>query len=474
MAVPLFFACGARSAHGSNRYDRELRAEGRAAEHSPRREERPALLALRPARPTQIIHGGMVEGEEVIFRSMHRCGSGPVEVELDVPAGSARALEIEAITTRGMPIRVRAYLNDTLVASGQGSSSRDVDEHENCSLEAYRTGRRVRVPLPENGLTPVGDAASAGADQNLGTEELSAAPPPTEDSATRRLPIQIQNREALDAGGRLRVVLFSETPIDWSGAHFRLATSVYEVNWEVTRAEYAANLATWRARVERWEARLAESGLSEAQLREMHRRRNEELHREDAEQLQRRVAAFDRLWESCPGYECRRSAFRRSCNLWSTQNIRDLPSCSARRESLRRPANETPRVQRAPTEPPPLRAEHPGVQPSSGARWVEGTWVWSGEAYEWLSGVWQVPEAQAVVVALPPPASRAAAGSATPPAPTSLAGSIWVGGHWRLSAGAYRWIRGEWKRPPNEGARWRAPRIEVHLTGSLFTPGGWN
>jgi WXXGXW repeat (2 copies) len=123
--------------------------------------------------------------------------------------------------------------------------------------------------------------------------------------------------------------------------------------------------------------------------------------------------------------------------------------------------------------PPAARAEASPPRLSVNAEWRPGYWQWSGCTWLWLAGMWRVPDRDVAAgqtttapSAPPPPPTEVA-----PPAPTAAV--IWVPGFWQWSGSAWVWIAGSYQLRPSPHARWRP--AEWHLRGALhvLVPGGW-
>jgi hypothetical protein len=50
---------------------------------------------------------------------------------------------------------------------------------------------------------------------------------------------------------------------------------------------------------------------------------------------------------------------------------------------------------------------------------------------------------------------------------------VWVPGYHRWTGRAYLWERGRWELPPRPHARWVAPRWDHRRNGWVFTEGRW-
>ncbi|NOY91358.1 MAG: BcpO-related WXXGXW repeat protein, partial [Deltaproteobacteria bacterium] len=126
-----------------------------------------------------------------------------------------------------------------------------------------------------------------------------------------------------------------------------------------------------------------------------------------------------------------------------------------------------------PGPPPSPRAETQPPKPSQNARWIPGYWRWSGRAWVWLGGMWDVPEADVEAglttraPRLPPPPRNEAH-------PTRQArGLIWIAGYWQWSGSAWVWATGRWQAQPQGAGGYRAPRWQARGSGAIFIPGGF-
>ena len=68
-------------------------------------------------------------------------------------------------------------------------------------------------------------------------------------------------------------------------------------------------------------------------------------------------------------------------------------------------------------EPPPVRYERLPEPPSREHIWVAGHWQWTGNAYAWVPGFYQV---------------------------RSRPGHGWVDGHWARHERGWYWVEGHW------------------------------
>jgi hypothetical protein len=120
--------------------------------------------------------------------------------------------------------------------------------------------------------------------------------------------------------------------------------------------------------------------------------------------------------------------------------------------------------------PPPPRAEVQPPRASVHAEWIAGSWRWTGQ-WVWSAGFWKVPDsdlAADLTVHAPsaPPAELAEYASAAPP------GAVWTQGHWQWN-GAWIWVPGAWRLPPQPGLSWRRAGWRLIGGGAVFLPGGW-
>ncbi|HEY5928261.1 MAG TPA: YXWGXW repeat-containing protein, partial [Kofleriaceae bacterium] len=167
--------------------------------------------------------------------------------------------------------------------------------------------------------------------------------------------------------------------------------------------------------------------------------------------------------------------------------------------------------------PPPPRDEAKPPKPSKNARWIPGYWLYAETKFHWITGLWEVPQADieqeltvvapkppppapppTVAVEVPPAPAPAAAvdvgahanvdananvhGTATvtvvvekpvepPPTPTA----VWTPGYWQWDGRAYIWIQGAWRIPPSpQQSTWAPASWSVTKRGAVFVPGRWS
>ena len=113
-------------------------------------------------------------------------------------------------------------------------------------------------------------------------------------------------------------------------------------------------------------------------------------------------------------------------------------------------AATTPPKPTDPPGPPPLPwAEERGQAPVANASWRPGYWKWSGFAWVWYSGDWELPAVPVqntpAVAATPPPKKEEVI--TAPPQP----GYVWITGAWRWNGAAYIWVKGVWVQLPSNG-----------------------
>ncbi|HEY5947995.1 MAG TPA: hypothetical protein VIV40_21010, partial [Kofleriaceae bacterium] len=127
-----------------------------------------------------------------------------------------------------------------------------------------------------------------------------------------------------------------------------------------------------------------------------------------------------------------------------------------------------------PDGPPPAPlAEEVPPKLSVNAEWRPGYWHWLDGTWVWLAGMWRVPEAdivaeQTTTAPAAPPALRV---EAPPPAPVRSA--VWVGGFWQWSGTAWVWIAGSYQLRPSAQVSWRAPEWRARGSVHVLIPGGW-
>jgi hypothetical protein len=181
--------------------------------------------------------------------------------------------------------------------------------------------------------------------------------------------------------------------------------------------------------------------------------------------------------------------------------------CLARYEEYKK--NPNPDPIRAPLPPAPKK-EIPSNSPGKGAKWIPGSWRWTGTEYAWDIGFWRVPEPVVVVEKSKEPEiaqeykapqeskkpqeskvpqeskapqesyPQAAPPKAAPPEakieqcpPPTQPNVVWVPGYWMWNGSGYAWVAGQWETPPQPELRWAPPSWEVSVGVHVFVPGKW-
>ena len=256
-------------------------------------------------------------------------------------------------------------------------------------------------------------------------------------------------------GTTIRVRLWSEVPNPLEGVTFVVRQQVFTSS--IPEEEYAAHLRERRAENER--------ELQERQARGPSRRQ-----RRLAERRRRRAERLAERQRFC-------SAHRDDTDCWGEGgyegNRRRAEAQQREAQALRLEA-EAQAAAAMPSPdgpPPPPRADPPPPKASTNARWVAGYWHWVRQ-WVWISGRWDVPEAdivaqQTVHAPSAPPPPRAESVPASP-AP----GLVWAAGYWQWDGAQFVWIAGRWD-VAQSGAQWQAPRWQVQAGGAIFVPGRW-
>ena len=79
----------------------------------------------------------------------------------------------------------------------------------------------------------------------------------------------------------------------------------------------------------------------------------------------------------------------------------------------------------------------------------------------------------------PPPVDAAYVVNGPPPLQSEIVvaspgpGYVWVPGYWNWGGADYVWVGGGWRRPPQDGAAWRAPQWRHTTRGWYMEHGGW-
>jgi hypothetical protein len=123
--------------------------------------------------------------------------------------------------------------------------------------------------------------------------------------------------------------------------------------------------------------------------------------------------------------------------------------------------------------PPAALAEEVPPRLSAHADWRPGYWHWTGSSWFWIGGMWRVPERDilaeetTVAPAAPPPPQAEA------PPPATLTTAIWVPGFWQWSGTAWVWVAGSWQLRPAPRATWRPPTWRPRGAVHVLVPGAW-
>lgn len=127
-----------------------------------------------------------------------------------------------------------------------------------------------------------------------------------------------------------------------------------------------------------------------------------------------------------------------------------------------------------PDGPPPApRDETPPPRLSPHAEWRPGYWQWTANQWVWLAGMWRVPdgdlaaEQTTTAPAAPPPPQV----EAPPPPPATTL--VWIAGFWQWSGQAWVWVPGAYQLRPTPRATWRAPEWRVRGAVHILVPGTW-
>jgi hypothetical protein len=123
--------------------------------------------------------------------------------------------------------------------------------------------------------------------------------------------------------------------------------------------------------------------------------------------------------------------------------------------------------------PPAAQTETQPPALSPHATWRPGYYQWTECTWVWLAGQWRVPdsdiaaETTTTAPAAPPPLQT----EAPPPAPVKVA--VWIPGFWQWSGTAWVWIAGSWQLRPSASVEWRPAEWRARGSVHVLVPGGW-
>jgi hypothetical protein len=419
------------------------------------------------------------------FAVQQKCAQGPFEVH--VPAYGSKWGEDVTLEARGanaidghatVTIDGQEVATETFSSGGASSNACMLSDADRAA--AVTGGAPVQMPSTTSTNTNTSSSTSTSTSGNVAL--LPAGMPGDFATKTeiahihREVNDWVQAPNALKKGQDVKIVFWSEHPLDLSSITFVLTHS---------------EMVPPGGDDKKWAAHL-DDVRSDAQKKQ----REEEAKANE----QTRCENLDGHDKKCAdeGYKTRTERmayadFQHRCEEMARRNATDK-ACRDdgwRNESERPDSNEPPHVtnlalaqpattveakqERAADRPPPApQTETQPPKPSEHAEWVPGSWKWNGtNDWVWLSGGWRVPEqdrAQHLTATAPsaPPAVRVEA-----PPPQPIASAVWAQGYWHWSGGQWIWVPGHWAMPPRAGATWRPSTYVQEGVQLRLDPGGW-
>ena len=475
-----------------------------------------------PSRPER--RGRWVEGRRVYLHAPEPCGTGPYEFRLPVTPSPGREISLRAYSPRRLALVLEVPDGDRARRQTIGARWSDTSldaEHADCRVMAA-DGERVIVRVPEGGqVVPLVSSETVPIAPTQ-TFEQTQTLQQSSDQTRRQLSAamsrgSIEDDDHTASGMRGNRFLNSEELVVkiWSPRALNLRSVVFEIvekhfevlggleTWEAAWRDYDARRAAYQDARDAWNARRQQAyndwvaasparrvrprpGPSVSTPRGTNSRRqtsvprarwtdrNEALRAHQARRRDRRITA-------CSTDTCREQAWFDYCALDLDRRDPECRGVPNRRERARAARAARYHASRSRSErqaahtlpmatepPPPPRAEHTPPRPNDDAQWIPGSWRWTGERYEWLSGLWRVPNAPVeVAVATAPPSLPA---DNVPPAPS--ADAVWVPGHHKYERG-YQTVPGQWVQPPQRDSRWQPPSFHIRGGLRIFIPGAW-
>jgi hypothetical protein len=214
------------------------------------------------------------------------------------------------------------------------------------------------------------------------------------------------NKRPLDIGREIRIVLWSELPMDLASV---VVTVAHERYWPSDEAAWVAELGAKQ--------------------------------REAVEQAAREEAkAADRTarWRDC------HAAWNAWCSeTFGEPRVATGPSFPEVVAPQRAPTAPEPPAPRTPDGPPPSpRAELAPPKPTPNAEWIAGYWGWTGFEWAWVAGGYRIPPGDLRPAPEPSPAPRP---EAPRPAPPRTSGQVWTPGQWVFTVSGWVWVAGAWR-----------------------------
>jgi hypothetical protein len=381
------------------------------------------------------------------YRISRRCAQGPLTLEL--PAIGDPVGEYVWIALRG-PRHVngnwQAKYPDLNVGYSGTFTTGAKSDNDRCVAPDQAGVPVAGAPgspgKSGNPSSPGGGVAASGAGEIVTFTKAELPPPPYGAHWA-----QIVFRVTARVGEKISINVWSDTPQDWEGF-----VAVVEQGRLVPD-----DPAKWAAGQADAKKKDAEAGAANHAKFD-----RENKCRQDYEHTKVWTPACEAEF---PGLPQKDAAIDACWKVWDTQKIwtdacRSLTNVD--------PSKETPYG-----PPPAAPADPKPPQPSVHAEWVPGSYQASGKIWVWSPGLWKVPSEDvssgqtAKAPSAPPPPK-----AETPPAKPSP-NAVWCPGWWAFSFTGWVWIDGAWRIPPFPGATFRA-YAWVSMGGAFtLVPGGW-
>jgi len=406
------------------------------------------------------------------FTSPEPCAQGPFELHQTTHGETyGESYSLVVYSPRAIHGHFQAVYDGEVMSSGEFGRTREIMINTGNTDTPYAT-QALDEPEPDNARCLVTASDSGAGQASTSTAPLSpgivttspgdddAPQAAAEASAPSLTPAPWPHGDARLYGsdiagtgiGRIDVSSWSWSPPEVGVAATQVGTDFTIRIWsdlpnDLEDVTFVVEHGFWRPNVsdEEWAAHQEEQRREGAERRARDQRRAEE-------RAARRTAHCDAHHEDegCWGPGGYDAAYARV----NAPHTASPPSASVSTTTVAPPPPPPPVD---PGPPPPPRADPQAPKPSQNARWIPGYWRFSGSAWVWLGGMWDVPEADVEAnltvsaPSLPPPPRQEAA-------PAPVAGFVWVAGFWQWSGSTWVWVDGRWQASPEGAGSYHPPR----------------
>ncbi len=215
------------------------------------------------------------------------------------------------------------------------------------------------------------------------------------------------------AGADIKIVFWSDSPLDLQGVKFFIRQSM----------EVASDEAEWTKKL---------TAEASAQARVVAEAKAKEQARQDR-------------WQACVAqWQARQGWDARCTDEFGVPHVQTAETQTTQTTPPPQPTPTTPPPPQAtePTgPPPPPRVDPPGPRPTPNATWISGYWGWTGFEWSWAAGGYRIPDSDLRPPPAPPPPPRV---EAPPPPPVRHGG--YVSGRWVFTVSGWVWTPGRWRR----------------------------